>query len=90
MNELSLRLKGELAVVAVSVDNDPRVVEAFAKDQDLAFTVVLDSKGEVARRYLVRAIPVSFFLDKDGIIVEKHIGMMSNEDMQVAVEKAMN
>lgn len=73
-----------LRVVAVSVDGsslgervigDPvRVVADFARELDLDFTIWHDPAGEVQRRYRTTALPESFVIDRNGVIVKKVIG----------------
>jgi peroxiredoxin len=55
-----------LVVVAVSVDADPGVVTPFLQEHRVSFSVGVDPKMEVAALYGVRALPVSFLVDRDG------------------------
>jgi peroxiredoxin len=57
-----------LEIVAVNIGESGSAVEEFMSDNDLTFPVVLDLSTEVAERYNIRAIPTTFFIDKDGII----------------------
>jgi cytochrome c biogenesis protein CcmG/thiol:disulfide interchange protein DsbE len=47
---------------------------SFADRFGLTFPVLLDLKGDVARRYELRALPSTFFIDKDGVIRKVVIG----------------
>jgi peroxiredoxin len=59
-----------------------RFVDSFAGGEPLTFPLVFDTPaGEVAERYGVAArgasqaaLPVSFFIDRDGIVREKVLG----------------
>jgi cytochrome c biogenesis protein CcmG/thiol:disulfide interchange protein DsbE len=46
----------------------------FANAQGVTFPVLLDLSGEVDRRYLVRALPTTFFIDRQGIIRRVVVG----------------
>ena len=71
-------------MVAVSVDGasaaeraagDPRkLVDDFAREMGLDFTLWLDSSGEIQRTYRTTGVPESFVIDRDGTIVKKVIG----------------
>lgn len=73
-----------LRVVAVSVDRGVGVldesgkpggdVRAFASELGLTFDVWLDPSGQIQRQYRVPALPESFIVDRDGMIVSKAIG----------------
>ncbi len=46
----------------------------FAKAQGVTFPVLLDPTGEVDRLYLVRALPTTFFIDRQGTIRKVVVG----------------
>ncbi|MFQ6014429.1 MAG: redoxin domain-containing protein [Anaerolineae bacterium] len=71
-----------LVVLAVDIGEAPEAVERFAQDLGLTFTILLDNDGRVASLYRARAIPVSFFIDGEGVIVYKHIGAMTEERLE--------
>lgn len=43
-------------------------------DNNLSFPALLDSDNYVSLEYGVSAIPITFFVDKDGIIQAKKLG----------------
>jgi peroxiredoxin len=61
--------------------------EAFARDLGLTFPILLDRDGAVSRRYLLRALPSTFFIDRRGIIRSVILGgPMSEAVIQSKVE----
>jgi peroxiredoxin len=42
--------------------------QAFAQEFGLTFPVLLDRDGAVSQRYLLRALPSTFFIDRQGVI----------------------
>ena len=42
--------------------------QAFAQNLGLTFPILLDLDGAVSRRYLLRALPSTFFIDRKGVI----------------------
>ena len=54
-------------------DNDAGA-RLFVDDYHLPFPVGRDSSGTIGAAYRVDATPVSFFIDKNGIIVERQEG----------------
>ncbi len=59
-----------LEVLAVNVTNQDSeaAVSAFVQELDLSFPILLDRQGAVSRRYQLRALPTTFFIDREGII----------------------
>ncbi len=62
-----------LAVNATHQDTKAAAV-AFAEEHGLTFPLLLDVDGQVSAAYLLRALPSSFFIGKDGVIQEVVIG----------------
>jgi len=68
-----------LVVLAINIGESHSQVENFMKSQRLSFTVLLDTKQNVAQKYNFQYIPTTFFIDKDGIIQDKLIGAFQNK-----------
>jgi len=79
-----------LIVLAVNVRESPSRVEEFWQSKELSFPMVLDTEGEVSQQYNVRYYPITFFIDKDGIIREKKPGaFLSKAEMEKKLTKIM-
>ena len=63
-----------LALVAISVDDEPEVVERFRERLGISFPIALDPSQEVARLYQTRGFPESLLVDRDGIVIERYVG----------------
>jgi peroxiredoxin len=61
-------------VLSVNFGEDPDPAAAFAHHGRLAFPILLDPNVNVAARYGVVNLPVSFFIDQEGIIQERVFG----------------
>lgn len=68
-----------LVVLAINLGESSSQVEEFMQNHNLSFTVLLDTKQDVAQRYNIIGIPTTFFIDKDGIIRDKIIGAFQNK-----------
>ncbi len=66
-------------VLAINLGESSSQVEEFMQSYHLSFTVLLDTKQDVAQRYNITGIPTTFFIDKDGIIRDKVIGAFPNK-----------
>jgi peroxiredoxin len=67
-----------VAILAINVGEDLAEVEGFLKEYSLTFPVLLDISGTVAKKYNIRAIPATYFIDSDGIIRDMQIGAFRN------------
>lgn len=67
----------EILAVSIDVGHLPVVgatVTQFMEELNLTFPALLDPEMEVARRYRVFGIPVSFLIDREGIIRAREPG----------------
>ena len=52
------------------------IVASFMKENDYSSRVLLDSEGQVAKKYDVFGIPVSYLIDKEGRVVYRLSGVV--------------
>lgn len=78
-----------LAVNATDQDSLPDALQ-FAADLGLTFPILLDNQGEVSRLYLLRSLPTSFFIDRQGVIREVVIGgPMSEALLRIRIQELL-
>ena len=81
MQQLYERVNGQFDLLAINIDpkND---VAGFVKENKITFPVLLDESGKVNESYNILSIPTTFLVDEKGIIVKKHIGAMTLDQME--------
>ncbi|MFC1897402.1 peroxiredoxin family protein [Chloroflexota bacterium] len=67
-----------LVLLAINIGESSSTVRDFMQSHNLSFTVLLDTKQDVAQNYNITGIPTTLFIDKDGIIQDKEIGPFQN------------
>ena len=65
-------------LLAINLRETPSKVEEIMIDNNLSFPALLDTDSAVSLEYGVSGIPVTFFIDKDGVIRVKKIGGFLN------------
>ncbi len=65
-----------LQVIAVNMTFQDQQADAasFVSKNGLTFPVPLDLSGDTGRKYLIQALPTSFFIGSNGIIVDMIVG----------------
>ncbi|RME49281.1 MAG: TlpA family protein disulfide reductase [Chloroflexi bacterium] len=58
----------EVLAVNTTYQDSLKGVTQFVQEYDLSFPILLDRDGSVGRRYLLRALPTTFFIDRQGYI----------------------
>ncbi len=88
----SFKDKG-LVVIGVSVDSSERTVSSFVRGKGLSFPILLDKEKEVAfDSYGVVGLPVTFIIDRSGVIVEKVFGerQWDSEEIKRKIKKLLD
>lgn len=61
-------------------------IQSFVDEFDMTFPVLLDATGEVADElYSLPGLPLSVFVDRDGVIKRIHVGAMTGEQLDAFV-----
>lgn len=76
----SERAKGGLVVIAVNIGEEKAAVEPFVEKEGYTFAVGLDPQRTVTTDYRVERIPMTFLIDKKGVIQLIHLGAFSSEE----------
>lgn len=65
--------------VGIDVKEERAVVAAYAAQNHISYPIVLDHDGAVAERYGVRGFPITYFLDAEGRVLARQIGVITKE-----------
>lgn len=73
-----------LQVLAINLTDQERMkdVRQFVNDFQMPFPVLLDQKGKVRKRYALRGVPTSVFIDARGIVRLVNPGPITSEAIQ--------
>ena len=85
------KFKDKIYFVSFSIDKNREAWLEVSKKDNITWTNVSDLKGEGSKTknlYNVQAIPTSFLIDKNGIIIEKFDGY--NDDFLNKIENKLN
>ena len=69
----------DLEIIAINLDEDVGDAKKFLDGRDTLFKVAYDPDGELAEAYQVEGMPSSYLIDKNGNIVEAHVGFFANK-----------
>jgi peroxiredoxin len=69
-------------VLAIEIEEPADEVTQYVQDLKLTFTPLLDRDPRVFDRYGVRAMPSSFFIDRQGKVSAVHFGPLTNQQLE--------
>lgn len=85
------RLHGRgLEILAVNVAQDRETAQRFIEPLVIRYPVLLDPEGITARAYGVQALPITFLLDRHGIVRGKIVGEATPEVFERRVVELLN
>jgi cytochrome c biogenesis protein CcmG/thiol:disulfide interchange protein DsbE len=81
-----------LEVIAINLDKDRALAEAFLKKMNVDFIVAFDELGDSAKDYQLKGMPTSYLIDRDGNLVATHIGFRTKDKpkLEQAVQQLLS
>lgn len=67
-------VNNDYVVIAISAMEDMKTVQEYIEKEGYTFPVLLDENAAVAYQYQVRYTPTTYFINKEGTIVDTMIG----------------
>ncbi|HEX8228807.1 MAG TPA: redoxin domain-containing protein [Chloroflexia bacterium] len=74
--------EGNYEVLGVATSSSVETVKAFSQEFDMRFPLLPDDGNHITNLYHVLPIPTTFFIDKDGIIRQTHVGPVDRAMME--------
>ena len=80
--DMFVRNKDNLEVLGVNLQESERAISNFLLEIPVTYTLLLDPDVEVKEIYNIFTQPVTYFVDKDGIIVDKKFGTLTPGEIE--------
>ena len=68
-----------LEIVAINLDKDRRLAEAFLRGMKVNFIVAFDAEGRSAILYRLNGMPGSYLIGRDGSLYASHVGFREKD-----------
>jgi peroxiredoxin len=81
--------KERLVILGVAVRDSPADAAAFVKEVGVTYPIVLDVPGKVGDQYHAVALPVQYWLDRDGIVRDWSFGELPLDQYDPALAKIL-
>ena len=69
----------DLVILGINEQENPDVVRAFLKEFNVSYPILFDRAADLAPDYRLMALPVTVFVDREGILRFHHIGLLNDE-----------
>jgi thiol-disulfide isomerase/thioredoxin len=71
-----------LVVIAVNLDRDRKLAARFLEQMPAEFRIEYDPEGKLAEQFGVVAMPMSFVIDRQGRVRERHAGFRAKQNSE--------
>jgi cytochrome c biogenesis protein CcmG, thiol:disulfide interchange protein DsbE len=78
-----------LVILGVAVRDSPADARAFVKKVGVTYPIVLDEPGMIADQYRAVALPVHYWIDRDGIVRGWAIGELQLDQYESSLAKVL-
>jgi hypothetical protein len=68
-----------VVILGINQQEDAGVVRAFIQEFGVSYPILLDRSADLAPLYRLMALPVTAFIDQQGILRFHHIGAMNEQ-----------
>lgn len=79
----------DFVVLGINVEESSRDVEAFVRELNVTYPVLLDEQGKVMNEYRGLGLPMSLLVDRDGVIQVRHMGILTANQLQEYLDKSL-
>lgn len=86
-DEIYAKNKDKVEILGVNLQESERAINNFIKAIPVAYPLLLDPDANVKKIYNVFTQPVTYFIDRNGIIVSKKFGPLTEQETEEKFNK---
>ena len=75
-------------ILAIAYNDSEAAMESFRDEFGLSFPLALDDSGEINDAYGIQTRPSSYLIDRDGVILARHFGIMTESQLSELLHEA--
>lgn len=80
----------DVVVLTVNCGDNISDIKNFMEKNNYNFNVIPDESGIISHLYYTDYIPLTLIIDENGIIKERHVGLLTEENMLKLINKGEN
>lgn len=79
-----------VGLLMVFIKSEPGEVKDLVSEHDIKFMVAQDEQAEIAKPYEVKGMPITFFIDSGGNIVDEYLGGITLDRLAERVDSMLS
>ena len=88
--EVAQKYKDEVVILGINRGEKREIALDYAENKlpvKITYPILLDNNEDVSNVYILRGMPVTYFIDKNGVITNRYFGKITLEIMEQEIEK---
>jgi thiol-disulfide isomerase/thioredoxin len=77
LEEYANRFDNQIYIIGINAGEEKKLVSGYINKVNVTFDIFLDANESISRKFLVRALPTTLFIDQEGVLAAKHIGLLT-------------
>lgn len=82
-----IKNQNDISLITVNSQEDKSAAASFLRRGEYEFPALLDEKGEIGELYKISILPAFYFINKDKMVMDKYIGILSEEEIKERAAK---
>ena len=82
LGDFYIEHKDEILVIGINLGEKDQAIERFLKRVNVSFPIVKDKNNSIEGRYNLIIRPTTYFIDENGVIVDKRLGELKKEEIE--------
>ncbi|CAM3551323.1 thiol-disulfide oxidoreductase ResA [Marinicrinis lubricantis] len=78
-----------VVVLGINLSESRVTVQSFIDRFAITFPIIIDNDNEIRNKYNVMSYPTTFFVDSSGVIKDKFIGEMKEQDILIRINRLL-
>lgn len=76
-----------VVVLGINLSENRITVKSFIERYGITFPIIIDNNNEIRNKYNVMSYPTTFFVDSSGVIQDKFVGEMKEQDIFIRIKR---
>lgn len=73
---------GKVVVVGINLGEKKSKIEVFIKKLNITYPIIIDRNKELEKKYNILLKPTTYFINNEGIIIDKKLGEIREKDLE--------
>jgi peroxiredoxin len=91
LQQIKNEYQNSISIYGISIgDIDITKLKNIKKENRISYPLLIDKKAKISEKLLINTIPTLIFINSQGKIIEKNVGLMTNKELKQNLNSMVN